>query len=457
MSSQSSRKPKTKTKRRSPTRSAKKIQDGVRVIELLPAQLELLRDKETFDILGVAGFGSGKTLGGCFKLLDLARQNIGYRSLFTEPVYPMIKDLLIPKIKLAAELTGIPYNFTKSPNPEFEFFFRTGSHLCMLRSGENFDRLFGTDIAFAILDEIDKMSEEDAKGLHTAAVSRIRTGKVNQLISLTTPEGFQFAYHHYVKDNQDGARKVIRSSTYDNVFLPKTYIQNLLKNIPANRHEAYLNGHFVNMFSGLVYPEFDEKKNASTLTPEYAKQRGLPLEIGMDFNVNGMSGIANIRDEKGDPHAIWEFINHRGTPQIIDAIKEKFSWCRDSQGGWNITVYPDCAGKFGKSSNPDETDIDLLEDAGLTCDYPDSHDRVRKRVNCMNMMFLNANGIRRQFINAYLCHRLVDCLKQQCFKNGEPEKGRGKHDLSGPIDAQGYYITRAFGMGDEKTLIDPFG
>src|SRR5699024_6865747 len=77
----------------------------------------------------------------------------------------------------------------------------------------------------------------------------------------TTPEGFKFTYEQFVKNiNKTQKRSefygLIQASTFDNELnLPPDYIDSLLESYDPNLINAYLNGQFVNLASGAVYPE----------------------------------------------------------------------------------------------------------------------------------------------------------------------------------------------------------
>ncbi|MFD2271397.1 hypothetical protein ACFS07_10355 [Undibacterium arcticum] len=63
--------------------------------------------------------------------------------------------------------------------------------------------------------------------------------------------------------------------------MPDDYIESLREDYPPQLIEAYLNGEFVNLTSGAVYPDFSRELNHSPtiLLPNEA------LHVGLDFNV----------------------------------------------------------------------------------------------------------------------------------------------------------------------------
>ena len=73
--------------------------------------------------------------------------------------------------------------------------------------------------------------------------------------------------------------------------------------------------------------------------------------------------------------------------------------------------------------------------------------QVSHRITAVNTRFCNARGERSLFISK-ACRHLRRCLMRQTYKNGLPDKSTFipeiKTDISGPIDAIGYWVYREF-------------
>ena len=91
-------------------------------------------------------------------------------------------------------------------------------------------------------------------------LARMRTGRVNQLALASTPEGFRYCYRTFVEQAADDKR-LIRVKTVDNPYLPDGFVESLERNYPSQLIQAYLEGHFVNMASCSLYPDFDRSLN----------------------------------------------------------------------------------------------------------------------------------------------------------------------------------------------------
>jgi hypothetical protein len=196
---------------------------------------------------------------------------------------------------------------------------------------------------------------------------------------------------------------------------------------PSNLLAAYLDGEFVNLTAGSVYPEFDRTKNASTETIQ-AKEA---LHVGMDFNVGRMSAVMHVQGGD-DPHAVAELTGVLDTPAMVSLLVRRYK-----DAGHRIIVYPDASGNSRKSNNASESDLSLLRTAGFTVSVNPLNPAIKDRVLSMNGM-IHKEGQRRYRVNPQHCPPLVESLEKQAYeKNGEPDKASGLDHI---VDAAGYFI-----------------
>ena len=149
----------------------------------------------------------------------------------------------------------------------------------------------------------------------------------------------------------------------------------------------------------------------------------------MDFNVGKMAAITHVK-RNGNPIAVDEIINAYDTPDIINIIKARYP-------NVTIRIYPDASGGSRKSVNASITDLNMLQSAGFKVITAKRNPFVKDRVNAMNNMFKSAQGDVRYLVNVDKCPTYADCLEQQVWKNGEPDK---TSDTDHPNDAGGYFI-----------------
>lgn len=387
----------------------------------------------------ISGFGGGKTFVGCGGICQHVWEYPKINSGYFAPTYPQIRDIFYPTMEEVAFDWGLSVDIKES-NKEVHYYsngFYRSTTIC--RSMDKPSHIVGFKIGHALVDEIDILSKEKAMQAWRKIIARMRykvAGLRNGIDVTTTPEGFKFTYEQFVKlpaSNPAIADMygIIQASTYDNELnLPDDYIQSMLLSYPPQLINAYLNGQFVNLASGAVYPEFDRKLNH---TDELILPNE-PLHIGMDFNVLKMAAAVNVI-RNGEPRALAELTGIRDTPAMVDVIKEKYP-------DHKIMIYPDASGQNTSSKSSTESDHSILRQAGFSVYVDGSNPRIKDRVNAVNAMILNSKGERRFKVNTNTCPELTEGLEQQIYdKQGMPDKAAGVDHLN---DAFGYMISQKY-------------
>ena len=421
-------------------------------VELFPHQLEFVTDTDHRYVCLRAGYGAGKTFAFCMKAIHLASLNVGYQGMLCEPTNDLVNTVLIPSLEDALDVAGIPYVLKRAPMPEITLKFAHGETKILMRSGENFQRLVGVNLAFVGVDELDTIQPNVAEAMWKKLQGRMRRGSVYQMFTTSTPEGFRFMYKFFIQDPDKDEKKrgqvhVIHASSYDNPTLPAEFLADLELNYSEEEKQALLYGQFVNMAAGRIYYKFDRRYNHSDISIEgivsqftgmtdgFGRAMPLPqLHIGMDFNVGKMAGIAHIIDEHG-PIAVDEILGAKDTEQMIQLIKERYPQ-------FKINVYPDSSGKGRATVDASTSDLNMLTSAGFQVIVDSINPPVKDRINSMNQAFCNAENIRKYRVNTIKCPQYTQALEQQVYdKAGQPDK---RHDQDHPNDAAGYFIFKKF-------------
>lgn len=416
-------------------------------LKLNRPQFEFISHPKKFSAF-VGGYRSGKTFVGCVRLCINALENPGIPQGYFAPTYPQIADIFYDTMPVVAEAFGLFADIVPSKK---RVYLRDNRGRCLstivCKSMEHPHRIVGFNIAHALVDEIDCMPIKKADSAWKKIIARMSTvwpGRdMNTIDVTTTPEGFNWVYRKFVKElasnpSQRPLYGIVHASTRQNAKnLPKDYIKSLRESYPANLVDAYIDGLFVNLTSGSVYPSFCRKQNHTDATIRPGEQ----LHIGIDFNINRMAATIHvIRD--GLPMLLEEATSLFDTPAMIVELKRRFP-------GHSITVYPDASGKNRKSVNGSESDHSLLRAAGFMVMVNPSNPMVRDRVLAVNAMFLNIDHKRRYLVNTDNCPVTTQVLEQQAYtENGEPNKD-GTED---PVDALGYFIVQRFPIAGSYTL-----
>ncbi len=227
---------------------------------------KFLQDSSIWALLFIGGFGSGKSytlsVTAVTLLLGFPGKNIGVYSV----TYDLLKLVNIIQICARLDELGLKYRLNKADM----IITVHGYGQIIFRSLDNPQRIIGYEHAFALIDELDTLSEKKASEAWNQVTARNRQkiyGFRNKIGVFTTPEGFKFCYKRWEKEIVEGY-SLVRAKTRENTFLPDEYIGNLKATYPANLIEAYLEGMFVNLNGDAVYYAFDRFEHHSSETLE---------------------------------------------------------------------------------------------------------------------------------------------------------------------------------------------
>ena len=373
----------------------------------------------------VAGDGAGKSQAGVIRILLLALKYPKMSFGFVEPTYDLIRLIAFPRFEEILNEFGIDYKLNRS---DATLTLANGA-MVIFRSADNPERLVGFEIADCVIDEADTLRLQQAQTVWTKLLGRIRQrkpdGMPNTLAAVSTPEGFGFMYEFWGKEKREGY-ELIKAPTMSNPYLPDGYIAQLQATYSSSQLSAYLDGNFVNLNAGSVYPDFNRKDNASSETIK----AGDTLHIGMDFNVTNSSLVIHVIRDFDTAHAVSEITGVFDTPSATRILKERYPKHK-------IMIYPDASGNARKSNNASESDHSILRAAGFQVLSANRNPFVKDRVLSFNNMIHN-QGERRYFVNPAECPSLVESLEKQPYdKNGEPCKKSGFDHV---VDAAGYFI-----------------
>lgn len=371
----------------------------------------------------VAGFGSGKTQAAISRLAATKLQYPTVDIAYLAPSYSLIRDIFYPRIAEVLNELDIYHKINKS---EHNVYIQSyGKIIC--RSMDNPGSLVGWEVGDALLDEFDTIAKIKALSVMEMISARARAkfpdGKKNQKFVSTTPEGYKATYDLFVKNKLDDSR-LIQMSTYSNAHnLPPGFIEARKKQYSSQLIDAYIEGRFVNLTAGSVYPYFDRDRNRTMRV----LKKGEPLDVGMDFNVGKMSAVVFAPFDGERLEIIAELIGYQDTPAIIVALKERFE-------GHRLTIFPDAAGKHRNTTGATITDHKLLKLAGFRVKALRASPLVKERVQSVNALF--EKGFLS--INTDRCPETTEALEQQAYdKHGNPDKSL---DIDHPLDALGYRV-----------------
>lgn len=384
-------------------------------------QKQFIMSQSTFPAF-VGGFGSGKThalMLRCLRMLITDGQDQG----FYMPTYGLVRDICYPRWRELLRSCNISYRL----NAQANYIELLGKRI-IFRTLDRPERIVGYEVSHSYVDELDTLPKLKAQRCWEQIIARNRQKLpigINTVAVGTTPEGFGFVYERWKKKPSE-SYELITAPTESNIkHLPADYINTLRETYSPELLAAYLDGQFVNLTSGTIYNSYNRNKCKSDETIIDKE----PLYIGCDFNVTKQAAtIYVIRNKTW--HAVDELVDMYDTPDMINIIKSKYS-------DHKIYMYPDASGRGRSTNNASVSDISLLQQAGFIIRAKPTNPRVRDRIMSANRAF--EQGYVK--INANKCPRTAECLEQQIYKNGEPDKASGTDHQN---DATTYPIAYEF-------------
>ena len=417
-----------------------RVENGELVETFTDPQFELITTNKRYPAM-VAGFGAGKTEALVKRALRLKFEYPECNVAYYLPTYDLVTTIAFPRFEEALAnygmLEGSDFKPIRNLTPMIRI---VGAGNIIFRTMDRPQRIIGYEVGDSFVDELDTLKTVDAEKVWQRIISRNRqkkaNGDPNTVAVGTTPEGFKFVYDKWKANPPSEEYQLIKASTYSNAAnLPKDYIDDLLADYPTALISAYLDGEFVNLTSGAVYPEFDRELNGSSETILPME----PLHIGMDFNVGKMAAVVFV-NRNGDPIAVDEVMKVLDTPAMIIALKNRFP-------NNPIYIYPDASGDSRKSNNASTSDLALLRQANFSVFNNPSNPAVKDRVISMNVM-INGGNKRRLKVNVDRCPMFVECIQKQAYdEKGEPDKKSGFDHAN---DAAGYFICYRFPVINRK-------
>ena len=386
----------------------------------------------------VGGYGAGKTLILSKRMIAVALENAPCPVACVSPTYAVARQTTVATI--ASLLTGKRSIYGRSfwwrynhSSHEFVIRFRGRNARIIIYSGDNPLSLRGPNLAAAGIDEPFIQDVEVFKQM----IARVRhPDAIKHEINITgTPEQLNWGYDLCVgEDRERFNADYIIASTRLNKAIGSAYVGRMEGAFSDKEAQAYIDGQFVSLGSGLVYHAFDPSLSFVEMKmPAYAE-----LGVGMDFNVNPMSACVfwkannhvHFFDEIELPNADTEFLCSILRERYVDPMKpgSKLEW-----------IYPDASGSARASNAPGgKTDFHYIREAGFKIDAPPANGPRRDRYNAANGKFKPRQGVTTLTIDP-TCKKLRKYLQQYSYEQMNKQKG-----MSHLLDAFSYPIVRLF-------------
>lgn len=384
----------------------------------------------------IGGFGCGKSTTDVELLLFLLHAYLGSAEPITIGLLGVTIKLLtqtvIADFERALDAAGIIYKDNAQKGT-----ITIGNVTIIYLAMQNPDDIYAFNFHCAICDEIDEVPPERVKAITTAIQERCRKvmpagrdmpSRDPFIFFSTTAQGLGGTYQLIRYFQKQGVPYIkIRGRTEDNTSLARTQIETLRRLYSEDEAKAYLDGEFMNLSSGRVYPEFDQKKHRYMSFPvkegtpcvpgeepaAFEVQEGLwytggdTIYIGADFNSGYNMNVAII-ERAGKMYIIDEFHwKYMGEAPL--GLRERWPYNK-------IVFIPDASGKEIMSGFAEEFGRNRIE-----VYWNSKNPSVSERITAVNKAL--AWGQLYVFEN---CERCILSLETRDFDDtGKPRKGKG--------------------------------
>lgn len=405
---------------------------------LLPHQARFVQAPFVFEDLRffflIAGYGAGKTSS----LVDLTLRAIAHYSgkRDREGMQPKIgvcgitltflKKTFSGKLVTALRQSKTTHNYDKANN--IIYVAGVELHLVAIEDSSN---LYGYDWACALVDELDELPTHAAidvvKSINDRCRQIVEDARPPFLAFATTSQGLKGTYQVVQNFRKQGiGYMIMRARTRDNIFLPKEYVETQYKIYNEKERECLLEGKFISINSGLVYPDYNPAKDKITDYDVYTTiQQDDTVYIGQDFNIGFNKAVAGIvRD--GVIYIVKEyaFPDIRRAPEVYryDFPENEIRWIPDATYNHHLPEFKKELRKYGirvvyRAKNP------LVKDRSF----------LINKLFCADRMKLSS------------CPELDNSLiiRQNDEKTGLPSKGKGESapdHLCDCLEYLSYYV-----------------
>ena len=406
-------------------------------ILLRKPQYDIFTDDHRFKTV-TAGRRFGKTFLARGWLTTRAIQIPRSTHWYCAPTYRQAKQLMWGPLK-----DLIPKQYIKHKDETDMSLELVNKSIIALRGTDNPDSLRGPGLKSLVLDECAFMRP----GIWDTILSPMLADQLGHAIFITTPVGYNWFYDLVMESQSDEEWRSFHYTTAEGGNVSQKEIAKQRARLDPRKFRQEFEASFENM-SGRVYYAFDRDKNV--IDVNMRTYDGMPLLVGMDFNICPMSAVLGFR-VADQLHIVGEIeIENGNTELMAREIKNRFP-------GRNVVVYPDPTGDSRHTNAPvGETDFTILRRHGFQVYSPGRPYAVTDKINTMNAAFENANGVRRVFLARGKTKSLQKSLDGFCYKEGTsiPATDTGLEHIA---DAAAYEVLAQFPLVQPARRIKTVG
>ena len=314
---------------------------------------------------------------------------------------PQLKQTLCTKIKQHCYKLQYPVQYNETTG---NFTFPNGSKITAVSwADKNYDKLGSYEFSAGAIEELVETKEPEAYDKILQRIGRLPHIQESFLISATNPSGpSHWAYKKLISSLSDKVH-VFYSNTFDNPYLPRSYIDGLLERLDERMAQRMIYGKWIEISQEVIYYAYTHH---NFIKADYVINSALPIRLLYDFNIGQGKPLSlvlgqydNIKDEW---HIFDEIIiEGQRTVQSLEEMESRGYFDKHN----HFIVHGDASGK-NRDTRSFNTDYDLIfkflanlpSKPRIEDGVPRRNPPVRDRHNIVNGYLQNALGKRKLFV-----------------------------------------------------------
>lgn len=317
---------------------------------------------------------------------------------------PQLKATLCQKIKEHLYESGIIYNYHETTG---NFDFDNGSSIKAISWADgNLAKLGSMEFSSFAIEELTETDESGPYDVILQRTARLPHVPENFVLSATNPDSpSHWAYKKIVSSSSPKV-KVFYSNTFDNHYLPPSYIETLKERLSPKEARRMIYGEWIEIDSERIYHSYDQAVNFRK--QKYTIRPSLPIRLMYDFNIGDGKPLSLVFSQYDPIVDEWHVYNE----VIVDGQRTQDSLDEAYERGLlNSNLFIIHGDRNGRNNDTRtvRSDYQIITDffnrhvnngmpVSFKLEVPNANPPLRTRHNLVNAYCKNANGKSRLFV-----------------------------------------------------------
>lgn len=395
----------------------------------------------------MGAFGAGKTIAGVWEAIDRSLRFPGNRGVISRMTYRELEDTTKKVFFEQCTEYRVPILEYRKSDDLVVLGVPGHTSEIMFRSLDDPLKLGSVEIGWFYIDEAYEVSLDAFRMLE----GRLRLKNVPRRVGwmTTNPPNVDHWIHKLFVEDRNPNYRLIHSSSYDNPYLPKAYIENLEQNYPLSWRRRFLLGEFGFLTNGKPVYEgyFDRDVHVRKLQYNPART----VYRSWDFGWRHPAVVWFQLDEDGRVLVLKE---RMGTDIFLDPFADQIlAISREDFKGVDFEDFCDPAG-HQRTDMSEKSSVEILQSKGV---YPKSRKTpIKEGLEIIGRLMTKVLNKRPMFLIDESCKILIEGFEGGYHwpENGDPNSPEKDGYYEHLQDALRYGVVNLLGLSDYKRFRD---